>query len=402
MNFISRPDSEYITTRKHRGLLPFLGMASGASVATIYYNQPLLLEMSHTFHSSTGQVGTVAVATQIGYAAGILVFVPLGDVAERRALIVKLFAAVTVALIAAGLATSLWALVVASVAIGLTASVTHILVPIAPELVPPTDSGLAIGTVMTGLLLGILLGRAASGGVASVLGWRAVFLVAACLTALFVPLLWWRLPKLPPVRSMSYREALASLWTLVLEQPTLREASVIGFLIFAAFSAFWTNLAFLLGTPHYRLGAGVAGSFGVLGAAGAVVASIAGRMADRKGPRWVIAMALGTLSAGYMVLWVAGYHMAGLIAGVIVLDVGQQGLQIANQTRIFSLVEGARSRVNTIYMIVFFLGGATGSALSTIAWAHWQWNGVCALGLTLLALAGLRHAMGSRRQPQEL
>ena len=377
-------------------------MASGASVATIYYNQPLLLEMSHTFHASSGQVGTVAVATQIGYAAGILVFVPLGDVAERRALIVKLFAAVTVALLAAGLATSLWALVVASVAIGLTASVTHILVPIAPELVPPTDSGLAIGTVMTGLLLGILLGRAASGGVASVLGWRAVFLVAAGFTALFVPLLWWRLPKLPPVRSVSYREALASLWTLVLEQPTLREASVIGFLIFAAFSAFWTNLAFLLGTPHYRLGAGVAGSFGVLGAAGAVVASVAGRMADRKGPRWVIAMALGILSAGYMVLWVAGYHMAGLIAGVIVLDVGQQGLQIANQTRIFGLVEGARSRVNTIYMIVFFLGGATGSALSTIAWAHWQWNGVCALGLTLLALAGLRHALGSRRQPQEL
>jgi predicted MFS family arabinose efflux permease len=236
--------------------------------------------------------------------------------------------------------------------------------------------------------------------VASVLGWRAVFLVAAGLTALFVPLLWWRLPKLPPVRSVSYREALASLWTLVLEQPTLREASVIGFLIFAAFSAFWTNLAFLLGTPHYRLGAGVAGSFGVLGAAGAVVASIAGRMADRKGPRWVIAMALGILSTGYMILWVAGYHMAGLIAGVIVLDVGQQGLQIANQTRIFSLVEGARSRVNTIYMIVFFLGGATGSALSTIAWAHWQWNGVCALGLTLLALAGLRHALGSRRQPR--
>jgi predicted MFS family arabinose efflux permease len=183
---------------------------------------------------------------------------------------------------------------------------------------------------------------------------------------------------------------------LVLEQPTLREASVVGFLVFAAFASFWTNLAFLLGTPHYRLGAGVAGSFGVLGAAGAVVASLAGRMADRKGPRWVIAMGLATLGAGYAVLWAAGYHMAGLIVGVIVLDIGQQALQIANQTRIFSLVKEARSRVNSIYMIVFFLGGATGSALSTAAWARWQWNGVCALGLILLALAGLRHATGGR------
>jgi predicted MFS family arabinose efflux permease len=371
-------------------------MASGASVATIYYNQPLLLEMSRTFHASSGQVGTVAVATQVGYAAGILVFVPLGDVMERRGLIAKLFAAVTVALLAAGFAPSLWTLIVASVAIGMTASVTHVLVPIAPELAEPDESGRAIGTVMTGLLLGILLGRTASGWVAAILGWRAVFLVAAGVTAIFVPLLRWRLPKLPPVRAVSYSEALRSLWTLTREQPTLREASVVGFLIFAAFSAFWTNLAFLLGTPHYRLGAGVAGSFGALGAAGALAASIAGRQADRKGSRWVIGMGLATLGAGYLVLWIAGYHMAGLIVGVIVLDIGEQALQIANQTRIFSLVEGARSRLNTIYMIVFFLGGAAGSAMSTAAWAHWQWNGVCALGLILLALAGTRHAFGKR------
>ena len=173
--FLSRSGSPKHDTHKHRGLLPFLGMASGASVATIYYNQPLLLEMSRTFHVSSGQVGTVAVATQVGYAAGILLFVPMGDVAERRGLIVKLFAAVTVALLAAEFAPSLWTLVAASVAIGLTASVTHVLVPIAPELAGPEESGRAIGTVMTGLLLGILLGRAAS-------GW-----VAAGITAMFVP-----------------------------------------------------------------------------------------------------------------------------------------------------------------------------------------------------------------------
>jgi predicted MFS family arabinose efflux permease len=371
-------------------------MASGASVATIYFNQPLLLEMSHTFHATSSQVGTVAVATQVGYAAGILIFVPAGDVAERRGLVVKLFAAVSVALLAAGVAPTLGTLVAASVAIGMTASVTHILVPIAPELAEAHESGRAIGTVMTGLLLGILLGRAASGGVAALLGWRAVFLIAAGGTALFVPLLRWRLPKLPPVRAVSYGDALRSLWRLTLEQPELRQASIVGFLAFAAFSSFWTTLAFLLGTPSYRLGAGVAGAFGVLGASGALAAGFAGRMSDRKGARWVVGLGLAMLSAAYAVLWLAGYHMAGLIAGVIVLDTGQQTMQIANQTRIFSLVEGARSRINSIYMIVFFLGGAFGSALSTAAWAHWQWNGVCGLGLLLLALAGACHGLGCR------
>lgn len=383
-------------TPKHRGLLPFLGLASGASVATIYYNQPLLLEISRTFHCSSRQAGLVAVATQLGYAAGILVFVPMGDVAERRGLIVKLFAAVSAALLGAGLAPSLWTLVAASIAIGMTASVTHVLVPIAPELVKRGESGRAIGIVMAGLLLGVLLGRTVSGWIASLLGWRAVYLVTAAATAVFVPLLRWRLPELPPVRAVSYKEALRSLLRLAVEQPLLREAAAVGFLAFAAFSSFWTNLTFLLGTPHYKMGAGVAGSFGVVGAAGALAAMFAGRHADRRGARWVIGLGLGIVTAGYMVLWVGGYYIAGLVVGVIVIDIGQQTLQIGNQTRIFSLVEGARSRVNTIYMIVYFLGGAAGSAISTAAWLRWQWNGVCAFVMLLLAIAGVRHAFGGR------
>lgn len=373
-------------------------MASGASVATIYYNQPLLLEMSRTFHATSAQTGSVAVATQVGYAVGILLFVPMGDVAERRGLIVKLFAAVSVALLAAGLAPSLGAMVAASIVIGMTAAVTHVIVPIAPELVQKHESGRAIGTVMTGLVLGILLARTASGWISALLGWRGFFILAAGVTALFVPLLWWRLPKLPPVKAVSYREALGSLWTLAVEQPTLREAAMVGALLFAAFSSFWTNLAFLLGTPHYGMGAGVAGSFGVLGASGALAASFAGRLADRKGARWVVAMGLVMQVAAFLVLWVAGYHMIGLIAGVIVLDMGQQSMHIGNQTRIFSLVEGARSRLNTVYMIVFFVGGAVGSAASAAAWSRWQWNGVCALALGFLALAAIFLAHGAIRE----
>ena len=380
--------------RARRGLLPFLALSTGASVATIYYNQPLLLEISRTFHVSAGSGGIISVATQLGYAAGILLLVPLGDVVERRRLILRLFAAVTVALAAAGLAPSFWVLAAASVAIGMTASVTHVVLPIAPELVGPGEGGRAVGTVMTGLLLGVLLGRVAAGAVAAALGWRAVFLLAAVLTGAFVPLLGWRLPKLPPPRALRYGAALRSLWDLAREEPELREAALVGFLVFGGFIAFWTNLAFFLGSPHYHLGPGVAGSFGLLGAAGALIASPAGKLADRYGPRVTLTLGLAALSVGYAILWVFGYRMAGLIAGVIVLDLGQQTMQISNQTRIFALSTTARNRINTVYMIVFFLGGAVGSALSAMAWSRWQWNGVCGWGMGMLGLAWIRHGWG--------
>ena len=382
--------------RRHRGLLPFLGLASGASVATIYYNQPLLLEISRAFHISHGQAGAVSVATQLGYAAGILLFVPLGDVVERRKLILRLFAGVSLALVAAGLAPSFWLLVAASVAIGMTASVTHVMVPIAPELAGSEEGGRAVGTVMTGLLLGVLLGRTVSGSIAQMFGWRIMFLLGAASTGAFVPLLWWRLPALPPAQPLRYGAALRSLWDLARQQPILREASAVGFLAFAAFISFWTNLAFFLGSPHYHRGAAVAGSFGLLGAAGVLIASPAGKLADRHGPRYTLTLALGFLTGGYLLLWIFGYHIAGLIAGVIVLDIGQQTMQISNQARIFALSREAKSRINTIYMIIFFLGGALGSAVSAAAWSHWQWSGVCGWGLVMLALAWLRHGSGTQ------
>jgi len=369
-------------------------VACGCSVATIYYNQPVLLEISRTFHVASGRGGIVSVATQLGYAAGILLFVPLGDVLPRRKLILQLFAAVSLALVAAGLAPSFPVLVAASVAIGMAAGVTHIILPIAPELAGPGEEGRGVGVVMTGLLLGVLLARAFSGAVAAALGWRAVFLLGALSTGAFVPLLRWRLPALPPQHPVPYRAALVSLWGLVRDEPLLREASLVGCIVFASFMAFWTNLAFFLGTPPYHLGAGVAGAFGLVGAAGAIAASPAGKLADRRGPRFTLTAALACLTAGYVILWTCGYSMAGLIAGVIILDVGQQVMQISNQTRVFGISAAARSRLNTVYMIAFFLGGAMGSALSTMAWSRWQWNGVCGWGLTGLALAWLVHGFG--------
>jgi predicted MFS family arabinose efflux permease len=368
----------------------------------MYYNQPLLLEMGRTYGATAGRTGFVAVATQIGYAIGLLFFVPLGDVMERRGLMMRMYAAVAIALLLVAVAPSLQLLIAGSVLIGMFASVTHVALPIAPDLVLHEQRGRAIGTVMTGLLLGILLARTFSGWVSGIHGWRWVFVVAAVINAAFVPLMKRVMPKLPPKQKLRYSEAMKSLWTLFRTQPLLRESSIIGALVFASFSCFWTTLAFLLNS-HYGLGAGVAGTFGIVGAAGAMIAPLAGRLADKHGSRWVITLGGALLAASYVLLWVEEaahrstfFHLAALVVGVIVLDMGAQMTQVANQTRIFGLVPSARSRLNTVYMTVYFSGAAVGSALATIAWVHWGWNGVCILALSLIGLAGVWHAMGHR------
>lgn len=387
-----------------RAPLPFLGLACAVGVSTIYYNQPLLLEMSHTYGATAARAGFVAVATQVGYALGMLAFVPLGDVVERRALMMRMYATVSIGLLLTAMAPTLDMLIVCSFLTGALASVTHIALPIAPDLVSHEQRGRAIGIVMTGLLLGILLARTFSGWVSHIHGWRYVFVVAAVINASFVPLLWRVMPKLPPKQELKYSEAMVSLWTLFRTQPLLRESSIIGGLVFASFSCFWTTLAFLLGT-RYGLGAGVAGTFGVVGAAGALVAPIAGKLADRRGSRWLVAVGMTVLAVSFLMLWgeeslplSTGLHLAGLALGVIVLDVGAQMTQIANQTRIFGLVPSARSRLNTVYMVIYFGGAAAGSALSTIAWTRWHWNGVCAQALFFIGLAGIVHASGKRGQ----
>ncbi|NYF91142.1 MFS transporter [Tunturiibacter empetritectus] len=387
---------------EQRAPLPFLGLACAVGVSTIYYNQPLLLEMGRSYGVTAGHVGFVAVATQVGYACGLLAFVPLGDVLERRALMMKMYGAEAVALLLVALAPGLTWLIVASVLLGLFASVTHVALPIAPDLVSHEKRGRAIGTVMTGLLLGILLARTFAGWVSGIHGWRWVFVVAAVVNAAFVPLMGRVMPKLPPKQQLRYSDAMKSLWTLFRTQPLLRESSVVGALVFASFSCFWTTLAFVLHS-HYGLGAGVAGTFGVVGAAGALVAPLAGRLSDRHGSRWVISLGMGLLTFSYVLLWVeevAGLpitiHIIALAVGVLVLDVGAQMTQVANQTRIFGLMPSARSRINTVYMTVYFSGAAVGSALATIAWEHWRWNGVCCLAIGFIALAGLRHATGGR------
>jgi predicted MFS family arabinose efflux permease len=391
-----------------RWALTFLGVACAVGVGSIYYNQPLLAVMGVTFGRDAQAMEFIAVATQLGYGAGILCFVPLGDVAERRALMMRMYAAVSVALVLAAFARGLAWMIVASVLIGLMASVTHIALPIAPDLVSHERRGKAIGTVMTGLLMGVLLARTFAGWIEGFSGWRSVFLIAAAMNLAFVPILYSAMPRMAPREALTYRQAMQSLWTLFRTEPLLREAGILGALSFACFSCFWTTLAYML-ESHYRMGPGVAGTFGIVGAGGALVAPLAGWLSDKRGTRFVVTVAGATLTVAFLWLWWTEHwpvstpaHMAAMVLGVLALDIGQQTMQVGNQTRIFGLGAQVRSRLNTIYMTMYFTGGAAGSALAGFAWSRWGWDGVCLLALCFIGLAGLRHITGYSRTHAEV
>ncbi len=395
--------------------LAFLGLCCGVGVSTIYLCQPLLPQMGATFGAGAAAAGQVGVATQVGYAAGMLTFTPMGDTKERRGLILKMFAAVSVALLLVACAPTLPLLLLLSACAGALASVTHIVLPIAPDLAEPDQRGRAVGIVMTGLLLGVLLARTFAGWLAEltahlttrIASWRVVFLVASLVSALLLPAIRRLMPQLPPKQQMTYSEAMRSLWTLMREEPLLRESCVMGALCFGTFSTFWNTLAFVL--EKHGLGAGVAGTFGLVGAAGTLIAASAGKLADRRGPRYVITLSLMALAVSYLGIYatelLAGHAQAAghlhiwtylltLAAMVVLLDVGTQALQLGNQTRNFALQPAARTRINTLYMTSYFVGGAAASAISPVLWQHFGITGLCAFELFLILLAVLRHATG--------
>jgi predicted MFS family arabinose efflux permease len=372
-----------------RGLLWTMAVASGAAVANLYYNQPMLATMARSFHADAHSIGLAATFTQAGYALGMPLFVPLADIVERRRLVVMLFLAVACALSLAALAPNLVWLVVASFFIGLTTVIAQIMIPLSTELSAPADQGRTIGAIMSGVLLGVLLARTFSGFVAAYLGWRTMFWIAAVLALCFSALLYFRLPHVPAHSSLSYGELLQSIVRLAVETPKLRQVSMVAAMIFASFSAFWTTLVFFLERPPYHFGSQAAGLFGLIGASGALVAPLAGRFSDRRGPRFVVSIAITVVLVSYIAFWTMGLHLLGLVLGVVLLDAGVQAAQVANQSLVLALRQGARNRVNTIYMICYFSGGSLGSLAAAWAWSRWQWNGVCGVGIAFIVLAGV-------------
>jgi predicted MFS family arabinose efflux permease len=369
------------------------------SVANIYYNQPLLTLIARSFPSRG--VAYLPMYTQIGVGIGMFVFVPLGDMFERRRLIVSVSLASAAAAALTALAPNLAMLSAASFLLGVMSVIPHLILPFAAQLTDEAQRGKVVGTVLSGLLLGILLARTASGMVGAVAGWRAVYWMAAGLILLLAVAMQRALPESKPAERLRYTELLRSLVTLVREQPLLREASLIGAMLFGAFSVFWAMLVFVLSSPPYHYGARMAGLFGLIGAAGAAAAPIAGRFADRKGVRFTIGLGILTTALSWVVFFAFGHHLWGLILGVTLLDMGVQAGHVSNQTRIYSLVPSARSRLNTVYMVSYFAGGAAGSALSAWAWSLWGWPGICAAGMALTLVALAVHARSTLKTDAE-
>ena len=378
-----------------------LAVATGVAVANLYYAQPLLHTIAAGLHTSPSTAALLVTASQIGYAAGLLLLVPLGDLVSRRKLVATMLLVSAVGLAGAAAAPSLSALALAVGVVGVTTTVAQVLVPFASQLAGEHERGRVVGQVMSGLLIGILAARTFSGLLAAAAGWRAVFAVAAGAMLVLLAALWRAMPELPATSDKSYGQLLLSVLTLVRTEPLLRRRMVYGALGMGSFTTLWTALALLLSRPPFSYGEAVIGLFGLAGLAGAAAAQAAGQAADRGGAHPATGLCLAAVLCGWGLVALGGSSLIALIAGIIVLDFGVQGQHILNQTSVYAKLPEARSRVTTAYMTCNFICGALVSAGAAAAWNAWHWSGVCALGGGCAALAWgfwlLEHARPRRR-----
>ncbi|MBC8793419.1 MAG: MFS transporter [Tagaea sp. CACIAM 22H2] len=372
-----------------------LAAAAGLAVANIYYNQPMLEVIERDLPGAA--TAAIPTATQLGYAAGLLLLVPLGDIVERRGLIVAHFVALAAALVFAAMAPGGFALAAASLAIGALAAVAQQVVPFAAHLAGPAKRGAAVGFVLSGLLAGILLSRTLAGFVATHAGWREMFWLAVPLALAAALALRFLLPRSVPEAPLPYFAALRSMVTLWIEFAPLRRAAATQAALFACFTLFWTVLPFRLATPEFGLGADIAGLFGLIGMIGVLAAPIVGRFVDKRGSAATVVIGALMTLASWLVFggWTA---IPGMVIGVVLLDLGLQSALIANQHIVFALRPAARSRINTVLMSSMFIGGAAGSALGVAAWNAGGWFHVSALGIGFGAVAVAIQILAFRRR----
>jgi predicted MFS family arabinose efflux permease len=370
-------------------LVLLLAVACGATVANLYYAQPLLDTIARSLGTSSGTAGLLVTATQAGYVAGLLFIVPLGDRLQRRRLVSLLLALDAIALAGAAAAPSFGVLAAALALVGVTSVAAQVLVPFASALAAEDERGRVVGRVMSGLLLGILLARTVSGVAAELGGWRLIYGLAAGAMLILAVVLRRALPAVEPPERIAYPRLLGSVVELVREEPVLRHRMALGFVSMVSFSGLWTAISFLLAGPAYGYSEAVIGLFSLAGLAGAGVASFAGRLADRGRVAAGTRTAAAGILAGWGLLALGKTSLAALLAGIVVLDLGIQATQILNQSAVYRLRPDARSRLNTAYMTCYFAGAVSGSAGASLAWERGGWGAVSLAGAAVSGLGVL-------------
>lgn len=377
-------------------LIVLISIATGLAVASNYYAQPLLDTIARNFSLSASSAGFIVTAAQLGYAAGLLFLVPLGDMFERRRLIVSMTLLAAGGMLITASSQSLAMMILGTALTGLFSVVAQILVPLAATLASPDKRGKVVGTIMSGLLLGILLARTVAGLLANLGGWRTVFWVASVLMALMALALWRGLPQMKSETHLNYPQLLGSVFSMFISDKILRTRALLGCLTFANFSILWTSMAFLLAAPPFNYSDGVIGLFGLAGAAGALGARPAGGFADKGKSHHTTTFGLLLLLLSWLAIWFGHTSVLALIIGILVLDLTVQGVHITNQTVIYRIHPDARNRLTAGYMTSYFIGGAAGSLIS--AWQHGGWAGVCLAGATIALVNLLVWWRGFHRQ----
>ncbi|MDF0732739.1 MFS transporter [Pseudomonas entomophila] len=370
-------------------------MAAGCALAvsTLYYHQPLLAQMAATFGLTPTQASPVATLTQLGYAVGLLLIVPLADARQPRRLAGLAIAANALALLACALAPSFVLLCAASFAVGVTAITAQLIIPTLAGAASPANRGRVVGSLLGGLSSGLLLARTLGGLLGAHAGWQAVFAMAALVDLALLALVTRGLPLTTPKTKMGYAALLRSLASLLREEPVLRVCAASGLLMFAAFSALWASLAALLSQPPYAFGPATIGLLGLVALLGILASPRIGALADRLGTRRTVGLGVGSLVAGFVLVADGGHSLAALMLGMVLLDLGNRAGLVANQARVQALRPEARSRLNTVFMCAYFLGGAAGAALGSYGAHRAGWVGLAAVGGALAGAAGAVNAL---------
>lgn len=392
---IKTPQAELTT-----GLTLLMAIATGLVVASNYYAQPLLDTIALQFNLTTNMAGFIVTAAQLGYAVGLLFLVPLGDLFERKKLIIVMTTLSASGLLITALSDNIWQILLGTALTGLFSVVAQVLVPMAASIAKPHQRGKAVGTIMSGLLLGILLARTISGGVAMIGGWRALYWVAFGLMMILVLVLALKLPRYHQKTDLNYFQLIFSIGRLFFTTPVLGTRALLGALTFANFALLWTAMAFLLASPPFNYSEGTIGLFGLVGAAGALMATQAGRLVDKGKGKLITTLGLVLLLLSWIPIGMAKYSLIAFIIGVLVLDLAVQAVHVTNQSTLYRIMPEARNRLTAGYMTSYFIGGALGSLLSGYAYEHAGWLGVAISGAVLTGISLIIWAIGARFDPK--